>query len=125
MTAPKRRWPRFTLRTLFVEVTVLGVALAWANWNVRQIRERERLFHAIDVSPNNPTKLLRRFKDARSQSNGIPWAWSLFGAKPTRWGLFLPSDRFTDNDLAHYREMFPEAIVVRADVDRSTTVPID
>ncbi len=32
MTAtPNRRWPRFTLRTLFVVVTVFGVGAAWIS----------------------------------------------------------------------------------------------
>jgi hypothetical protein len=37
--APKRRWPRYTLRTLFVVVTVFGVWLAYeVNW-IRQRHE--------------------------------------------------------------------------------------
>jgi hypothetical protein len=34
-TAPKRRWPRYTLRTLFVAVTVVGILASWAALTVR------------------------------------------------------------------------------------------
>ena len=38
MTAPpKRRWFRFSLRTMFVVVTVFGV---WLGWNLQIVRER-------------------------------------------------------------------------------------
>jgi hypothetical protein len=43
MTAPKRRWPRFTLRTLFIVVTVFGCWLAYElNW----IRERHQFLES-------------------------------------------------------------------------------
>jgi hypothetical protein len=35
--APKRRWPRFSLRTLFVVVTVLG---CWLGYQLNWIRQR-------------------------------------------------------------------------------------
>jgi hypothetical protein len=37
---PNRRWPRFSLRTLFVLVTVAVVPLGWAAFSWRWILER-------------------------------------------------------------------------------------
>ncbi len=42
--APKRRWLRFSLRTLFVVLTAAGV---WLGWNVYRVRERARVQHDI------------------------------------------------------------------------------
>ena len=41
---PRRRWFRFSLRTLFILVTVLSVPLGWVGWELNQVR-KER--HAI------------------------------------------------------------------------------
>jgi hypothetical protein len=37
MTAPRRRWFRFSLRTLFVVVTAFGI---WLGWQLHVVRER-------------------------------------------------------------------------------------
>jgi hypothetical protein len=52
MTAPRRRWPRFSLRTLLVVVTVSG---AWIGWNLNVVSHRQRLLewsrmHGGDIS---------------------------------------------------------------------------
>src|ERR1700690_2367557 len=38
--APKRRWLRFSLRTLFVVVTVFGI---WLGWQTNVVRERRTM----------------------------------------------------------------------------------
>jgi hypothetical protein len=43
--APKRRWPRFTLRTLFVAVTVLGAASSWVHSQLDWIKQRHAARH--------------------------------------------------------------------------------
>ena len=46
MTAPKRRWPQFSLRTMFVVVAVLGCSLGYElNW----IRQRRALVHEAEI----------------------------------------------------------------------------
>ncbi len=39
--AAKRRWFRFSLRTLFVVVTVFGV---WLGWEIKYVRDRRRFW---------------------------------------------------------------------------------
>jgi hypothetical protein len=41
-TKPKRRWFRFSLRTLFVLVTVIGVAAGWLANQLNWIRQRHQ-----------------------------------------------------------------------------------
>lgn len=43
--APKRRWFRFSLATLFVVVTLLG---SWLGWNVRTVRQRRDMIESIE-----------------------------------------------------------------------------
>ena len=43
MTAPRRHWFRFSLRTLFVVVTVFGIGLAWLGWELQLVRRRTAL----------------------------------------------------------------------------------
>ena len=45
ISAPNRRWLRFSLRTLFVVVTVIA---CWLGWNLHQVRERDRLLESRD-----------------------------------------------------------------------------
>ena len=47
MTAPKRRWPQFSLRTLFVVVTVFG---CWLGYQLNWIQQRKgfRIKHMVE-----------------------------------------------------------------------------
>ena len=45
-TIPHRRWIRFSLRTLFVVVTLVALAMYWLVWQMR-IQERKAILRAI------------------------------------------------------------------------------
>jgi hypothetical protein len=47
MTPPKRRWFAYSLRTLFVVVTVLGVSLGPAMYHARQQKETVALIESL------------------------------------------------------------------------------
>ena len=38
---PRRRWLRFSLRTLLIVVTVLSVPLGWIGWKLGQVRTEQ------------------------------------------------------------------------------------
>ena len=44
-TKPKRRWFRFSLRTLFVLMTVIGV---WLGYQASSVRQRKQLLSRLD-----------------------------------------------------------------------------
>ena len=49
MSTPQpRRWFSFSLRTLFVVVTVVGGALGWLGWNLRIVRARQEMLNLVD-----------------------------------------------------------------------------
>ena len=68
MTAPRRRWFRFGLRTLFVVVTVSACGLGWFGQQALIVRERQQaLAHAKYCGG--------------TISDGLPLAWKVLGAK--------------------------------------------
>jgi hypothetical protein len=82
---PKRRWPRFTLRTLFVVVTVFGVWLGWQlNW-IRQrhvyLARRRELFIAQDKLENYNVDEQSLSSYYGSASTSAPWPLRLLGEK--------------------------------------------
>ena len=102
MTAPKRRWFRFSLRTMFVVVTVLCV---WLGYQLNWIRQRRDFY----VRYNG------RFttEPFNGSAPGVLW---LFGE--TGWphmGLKVQStdmDSLTEADwqlVRRARQLFPEA----------------
>jgi hypothetical protein len=48
-TKPKRRWFRFSLRTLFALVTVFGVAMCWFEQQLEIVRHRKQLLALLDL----------------------------------------------------------------------------
>src|SRR4249920_2312085 len=51
MTAPpKRRWFRFSLRTMFIVVTIFGV---WLGWQLQIVRERKELIRLLNHLPED------------------------------------------------------------------------
>jgi hypothetical protein len=106
VTTPNERWPRFTLRTMFVVVTVVGIALglAWTNWRVR---ERERWQEELPARGALLGKVI-----SESPSKQVPFLWAIFGARPI--GLIvLPDSALTDDELTELARLFPEATIKR------------
>lgn len=114
---PKRRWLRFSLRTLLVVVTVLGV---WMGRQLSWVRERDALLEEvlargdawIDDTPAHWQTPAR-----------MPLGWRLFGAQPlaTIWilnkgfdkGETLVADEFLmgSTEARRLRAAFPEAYI--------------
>ena len=103
--APKRRWFRFSLRTMFVAVTLTCVLLSWGGINLRRIASRERAFLNSGAGGSLLPKSVQ------------PFLWSVIGrCAGTKHGhkywesLFVP-DGFSQSDLVELRSLFPEATI--------------
>ncbi len=89
-TKPKRRWFRFSLWTLFVLVTIIGVGAGWVLYQLNWIRQRHELIAACGHQP-----MIAMFYNGETSvvSNGAilftapdpPWSLRLFGEKPFLW----------------------------------------
>ena len=99
MTAPNRCQFRFSLRSLFVVMALLGILGGWLAWQIVAVHERNKLISAhVGRDVSNP------------DSSRIPLAWSILGASSVN-SISLPADEFSNDDLARYHSAFPEADV--------------
>ena len=99
----KRRWFRFSLRTMFVLVTVLGGALGWIGYNLQWIRAREKGFVRLrEVSP----EVFQTWPDVPYMPAPWPLPWLGDEGVATRdWPVYLLED---DPELRNLRGLFPE-----------------
>jgi hypothetical protein len=107
MTAPCRRWFRFSLRTLFVVVTVLA---CWLGWQVNVVAQRRTAIRAAQ-----PDAALFVFDDSSLPSATVAY----FGNRPgiplvRRWMgdsrvVFVAAYR--EQDVPEFERLFPEAEV--------------
>jgi hypothetical protein len=100
----RRRWPRFSLRTLFVVVTVFGI---WLAWNANRVRERNNLVEyltSLEHQPNPvPTWVIR------CEPSRLPTVWRLVGAvKPAWMTILLCNHALTDDELARAKSLLPD-----------------
>ena len=108
---PSRRWFRFSLRTMFVVVTLLAVAAAWIGYNLNWIRQRHEMIdsggvaagdgpnHTVGTDPVAPG-LLQFFREG---------AYGYIIVFPDRTGGSLtPAEQAKLNRVA---QLFPEATV--------------
>jgi hypothetical protein len=112
--APKHRWQRFSLRKLFVMVTVICGLTAWSIHNWRQAHERETLLRAFTARgaalgpsfyPGEPIVY-------KETGNSVPLMWRLFGAEEPGGDIWLPPDKFTADERSHLQSLFPDVYVV-------------
>ena len=90
--APKRRWFRFSLRTLLLLVVLIGIPLGWVGNRVNWIRQRRAFLQGPSASPNVSLK-------PQVDTPGMLW---LFGesSHPIIW--------CRPEDVAEARRLFPE-----------------
>jgi hypothetical protein len=116
MTAPKRRWFRFSLRTLLFFVAAV-TGLAWIGMTWGRVRQHNQIAreaiesegmdgrHFVEASLLPEEWALRR----RAK---LPYMWSLLGAEPMDV-IVLDPNLYDDGDLRLYQRYFPEADVTR------------
>jgi hypothetical protein len=108
MTTINRRWFRFSLRTLFVVVTVAP----WLGWNLYQIHAREQMLQAGGVG----------YYAGFGSFRYMPLRWRLLGARSV---YSIASNHFSDQDLARYKAAFPEAYISGEWPPLSPPIPSD
>jgi len=119
MTDPKRRWARFSLRTMFVAVAILCL---WFAWNANLVRQRKAWLNRvgpargqlIDSTLDGPNMARLRILNNLSKPNAQPpiassdisFVRQLMGDGPVDF-LAVPASQ-----AARVRSLFPEAHVL-------------
>jgi hypothetical protein len=102
MSPFRPHWFRYSLRTLFVAMTLFACVAGWLGWNAKQVRDRERMLSVLNE------------RNATLQGMGKwrrpPLLWRLLGA--TELGqlniCWMPVKDFTDEELLQAKALFPE-----------------
>ncbi|MGD9722210.1 MAG: hypothetical protein AB7O59_11795 [Pirellulales bacterium] len=112
---PTRRWRiAFSLRLLFVVVTLLG---CWLGWHLHVKSERQRMAAWVAARGGSvrteaqTVATLSAFGTPvhpSAYARPLPIAWRLFGIAPVR-NVYLPFGKFTADDAERLRPLFPEA----------------
>ena len=132
-SATSRRRFYFSLRTLFVAVTILGLFLGWVGVQLKWMRDRRQALewmfpcHARQLAAESGSLLPPLKGEYISHPDTkAPWSLRIFGESGVErikvyenW--LNPDARYSVNDL---RLLFPEA-EVKAVANRKLTVPKD
>jgi hypothetical protein len=102
MTPPaKHRRFRFSLRTMFVLVTLSAFFAGWVVWSLNWIRQRREFGQNLERGTH------AEFVDY-DRTVGAPGLLWLFGEGGVRW-VYIP--KASEADLIEGRRLFPEAEV--------------
>jgi hypothetical protein len=109
-SAPKRRWFAFSLRTLFVTVTLVAIlaALLVRSWH----HTRTRLEYVAKAGAVNGHA--RTMQGYSNRANRWKLGGLLFGDRDVE-KIWLYPATYSDADLAYLRSLFPEAIITDYD----------
>jgi hypothetical protein len=98
MTTPKRRWLRYSLRTLFAAVTLVG---CWLGWQVCVVRQRQAFLAENEKGVTGSTDPGFQRWDRIS----VVRRW--LGDEPQFW-VFVLKRRETERAM----QLFPEATLI-------------
>jgi len=102
---------RFSLRTLFVLVTICGAVIGYVGWQWRIVQERKAVFALLGAyemrpAPQPAPAIILYWPDDLP----LPWVRRLMGdSKVPSWGRL--SYRVTAADLQRIKRALPEAVI--------------
>jgi hypothetical protein len=112
MTAPPRRWFRFSLRTTFVVLTIFGGGLGWIGWQTSIVQERASVREWLRVrrgAARDHLDQIRQDPTVRQWDPPLVRQW--FGDYALA-GILLPPD-CTDIEAERVKAAFSEASILR------------
>jgi hypothetical protein len=111
---PKRRWFRWSLRTLFVVVTILCGVMAWTIHNWQQVQERETSLRAFCARGASLGPIFEPGEPIIGKETGrsIPVMWRLLGAQEPGGDIWLSPETFTEQEKRRLQSLFPDVYVV-------------
>src|SRR5689334_15296249 len=110
MTAPQRRWFRFSLRTMMLAVAIVGGLTMWTLQNWRDVRARETLLRAYCArgAGLGPMFAAGELIIGKETGRPIPWMWRFLGAENPGGDIWLSPDEFTPSEKARLQALYPD-----------------
>jgi hypothetical protein len=110
---PPRRWFRYSLRTMFVVVTLFAL---WLGWELKFIRDRRSFLKSMDemreaemAQTANGLTVAFIGTIVRISDRGIPF-WRRWLGDEAQALMTLPQSS-TDADMENAKRLFPEATI--------------
>jgi hypothetical protein len=114
-SAPKRRWFRFSLRTLFVVVTVFGI---WLGWQLHFVTRRKQAINWLEEAGGLAIHSSWVRDDpslARDRPDVLNWPqlpfWRRWLGDETIVEIWIPKDAYNEANIARLAKCFPEAVL--------------
>ena len=99
--APKRRWFRYSLRTLAI---VIAIFACWLGWNANQVRERREMIVRVRMQGGRVDIPMRPYVGDYDP----PFVWQLMGAQRVS-SVLIPAAYFNEHHYNRIRRLLPEA----------------
>jgi hypothetical protein len=100
--------PQFSLRTLFIAITIFGAVSGWFVCQLNWMRQRHKFLNSPPLHLKGVVEL------GADPTFHYPWTLKLFGETPIVWLLGVEPDY-----VEQAKSLFPEA-TINPDVDMST-----
>ena len=121
MTAPKRRWFRFSLATMFVVMTLFGIWLGWQMKIVRERCETRKTFFSNGGSDFSKSEADFYTMTQPNETYEIPFWRRWLGDEAMAFISLNPHSSIEELNRIH--ALFPEAVVDIA-IDEQGNLPV-